>query len=102
MDRPLAPERTEARPHHILRLDAYQLRCLTRVPAHAVSTSAEQAGVAIRVACADLLAAPFVESVLSRHPEVRRDTVPGTVSDALLAPPGDLHSLPQRDGIDGG
>jgi 16S rRNA (cytosine967-C5)-methyltransferase len=44
LDRALDLPRTDPRLHDVLRLGAYQLRCLTRVPAHAaVSTSVELA-----------------------------------------------------------
>ena len=44
LDRTLELERADPRLHDVLRLGAYQLRCLTRVPSHAaVSTSVELA-----------------------------------------------------------
>ena len=44
LDRALDLDRADPRLHDVLRLGAYQLRCLTRVPAHAaVSTSVELA-----------------------------------------------------------
>ena len=44
LDRALDLERADPRLHDVLRLGAYQLRCLTRVPSHAaVSTSVELA-----------------------------------------------------------
>ncbi len=48
LDRALDLERADPRLHDVLRLGAYQLRCLTRVPRHAaVSTSVELAREAV-------------------------------------------------------
>src|SRR5207302_820024 len=84
--------------------------------AHLVQT-VRRAGVAIRPAVADLLAAPCAAGALAavlddapctatgtleRHPEFRRDAPPpGTVPAELLTEAGDFQSIPQRHGIDG-